>query len=62
MKLAAISGVDGVLTDKDIERVRKLALAERARLGPARATTTRTRTRPLPRGRTATAQPRRHSA
>ncbi len=31
MKLAAISGVNGVLTDKDIARVRKLALAARAR-------------------------------
>jgi predicted amino acid dehydrogenase len=30
MKLAAISGVNGVLTDKDIARVRKLALAARA--------------------------------
>ncbi len=31
MKLAAISGVNGVLTDKDIARVRRLALEARAR-------------------------------
>jgi len=31
MKLAAISGVNGVYTDADIARVRKLALAARAR-------------------------------
>jgi len=31
MKLAAISGVNGVFTDEDIERVRKLALAARAK-------------------------------
>ena len=31
MKLAAISGVNGVFSDADIERVRELALAERAR-------------------------------
>jgi predicted amino acid dehydrogenase len=31
MKLAAISGVNGVFTDADIERVRELALAARAR-------------------------------
>jgi predicted amino acid dehydrogenase len=30
MKLAAISGVDGVFTDEDIARVRELALRERA--------------------------------
>jgi hypothetical protein len=29
MKLAAISGVNGVFSDADIERVRKLALAQR---------------------------------
>jgi len=32
MKLAAISGVNGVFTEKDIDRVRELATAERARL------------------------------
>ena len=31
MKLAAISGVNGVFSDEDIARVRELALAERAR-------------------------------
>jgi hypothetical protein len=31
MKLAAISGVNGPFSDEDIERVRELALAERAR-------------------------------
>lgn len=31
MKLAAISGVNGVFSDADIEQVRKLALAARAR-------------------------------
>jgi len=38
MKLAAISGVDGVLTDDDIARVRRLALAARGR-APAPKTT-----------------------
>ncbi len=33
MKLAAISGVNGVFSDEDIQRVRDLAVAERARLG-----------------------------
>jgi len=36
MKLAAISGVKGVLSDADIARVRKLALAARARAAPSR--------------------------
>jgi predicted amino acid dehydrogenase len=36
MKLAAISGVNGVFSDADIERVRELALAERARRAGAR--------------------------
>jgi hypothetical protein len=31
MKLAAISGVNGVFSDEDIERVRELALAARAK-------------------------------
>jgi predicted amino acid dehydrogenase len=31
MKLAAISGVDGVITDRDIARVRRLAVAARAK-------------------------------
>ena len=38
MKLAAISGVHGVLTDDDIARVRKLALAARARAARRRRT------------------------
>jgi hypothetical protein len=33
MKLAAISGVNGVFSDEDIARVRDLALAARARDG-----------------------------
>jgi predicted amino acid dehydrogenase len=37
MKLAAISGVNGVYSDADIRRVRKLALAARARHGEAGA-------------------------
>jgi len=36
MKLAAISGVNGPFTDEDIDRVRELALAARARLEAAR--------------------------
>jgi hypothetical protein len=35
MKLAAISGVNGPFTDADIRRVRKLALAARARQAAA---------------------------
>jgi hypothetical protein len=34
MKLAAISGVNGPFTDADIRRVRRLALAARARTAP----------------------------
>ncbi|HMM86872.1 dehydrogenase [Azohydromonas sp.] len=37
MRLAAISGVHGVITDDDIARVRELALAARARQGAGRA-------------------------
>ncbi len=37
MKLAAISGVNGVITDADIERVRTLALAARAKSARAKA-------------------------
>ena len=36
MKLAAISGVNGVFTDEDIERVRELALAARAKRAASR--------------------------
>jgi len=36
MKLAAISGVNGVLSDADIERVRGLALAARQRASAPR--------------------------
>jgi hypothetical protein len=36
MKLAAISGVNGVFSDEDIEHVRELALAARAKRRPAR--------------------------
>jgi predicted amino acid dehydrogenase len=62
MKLAAISGVNGVLTDKDIARVRKLALVARARASTEAPTTARTRTRPAPRERATAAQRRRQSA
>jgi sugar phosphate isomerase/epimerase len=37
MKLAAISGVNGPFSDADIRRVRKLALAARARAAEAAA-------------------------
>ena len=39
MKLAAISGVNGVFSDADIERVRELALAARTRQAPKRRRT-----------------------
>jgi predicted amino acid dehydrogenase len=39
MKLAAISGVNGVFSDADIERVRELALAARAGAAPKRRRT-----------------------
>jgi len=46
MRLAAISGVNGVFSDEDIERVRALALAARAKQGkPATKRTTRPATR-----------------
>lgn len=35
MKLAAISGVNGVYTDEDLVRIRELALAKRAEMAPA---------------------------
>ena len=56
MKLAAISGVNGVLTDKDIARVRKLALAARALppVAPTKNAAAR-KARPAPRGRAAAA-------
>ena len=37
MKLAAISGVNGVFSDADIERVRELALAARAKKARVRS-------------------------
>ena len=46
MKLAAISGVNGSFSDEDIERVRKLALVERAKKPAARKRTTRGRIAP----------------
>jgi hypothetical protein len=46
MKLAAISGVNGVFSDADIERVRKLALAARALPAPATAPARRPAARP----------------
>jgi len=33
MRLAAISGVNGVYSDEDLDRVRQLALAKRAEMG-----------------------------
>ncbi len=36
MKLAAISGVNGVYTDSDLARIRELALAKRAQMDPER--------------------------
>ncbi len=58
MKLAAISGVNGPYSDEDIERVRELALAARARaaapLEPAKAAPrARKTTAPRPRSRKA---------
>ena len=58
MKLAAISGVNGPYSDEDIERVRELALAARARaaapLEPAKAAPrARKTTAPRPRARKA---------
>ncbi len=51
MKLAAISGVNGVLTDKDIARVRKLALAARAQPSAPRKNAAPRKARPAPRER-----------
>ncbi|MEP7302829.1 MAG: dehydrogenase, partial [Caldimonas sp.] len=63
MKLAAISGVNGVLTDKDIARVRELALAARAlpAVAPRKKAAAR-KARPAPRGRSVAAQRRRVDA
>ena len=46
MKLAAISGVNGPFTDADIRRVRRLALAARAKQAPVARKTARTLPRP----------------
>jgi predicted amino acid dehydrogenase len=53
MKLAAISGVAGIVTDRDIARVRRLALAARAKAAgaaaaPPRAKAPRRRRTPVP--------------
>jgi hypothetical protein len=62
MKLAAISGVNGVLTDRDIARVRKLALAARAQpTAPGKNAAPR-KERPLPRTRASASHRRRQSA
>jgi predicted amino acid dehydrogenase len=62
MKLAAISGVNGVLTDRDIARVRKLALAARAQpTAPGKNAAPR-KERPLPRTRASASHRRRESA
>ncbi|MEO8310383.1 MAG: dehydrogenase [Caldimonas sp.] len=61
MKLAAISGVGGVLNDDDFARVRRLALAARARAAAPARKTARTRTAALPRDRAA-ASPRPRAA
>ena len=58
MKLAAISGVDGVLTDEDIACVRQLALAARAAASARKSA--RTKTRATPREHAA-ASPRRRT-
>jgi predicted amino acid dehydrogenase len=55
MKLAAISGVNGVLTDKDFARVRRLALAARARPSAPRKPAAPPKERSSPRARTAIA-------
>jgi len=54
MKLAAISGVNGPFSDDDIERVRELALAARAKQAAAKRTTKPERAQPSPRARKAT--------
>ena len=46
MKLAAISGVNGAFSDQDIDRVRRLALAARAKRTADARRATRARTRP----------------
>ncbi|MCU0814112.1 MAG: dehydrogenase, partial [Burkholderiaceae bacterium] len=48
MKLAAISGVHGVITDEQIARVRELALAARAKQPAASARSTARRRAPAP--------------
>jgi hypothetical protein len=62
MKLAAISGVNGVLTDADIARVRKLARAARAAQTPPLGRPTRTKVESPPHKRAAVPQRRRASA
>jgi predicted amino acid dehydrogenase len=54
MKLAAISGVNGVFSDADIAKVRHLALAARAKHTPGSAKKTLAK-RPAPRRRASTA-------
>jgi hypothetical protein len=55
MKLAAISGVNGVFSDEDIARVRELALKARAKQarGQRRATAAASQAAPAPRRRKA---------
>jgi sugar phosphate isomerase/epimerase len=48
MKLAAISGVNGPFSDEDIERVRELALAARAKVAVG-ATVAKPRAKPAAR-------------
>jgi hypothetical protein len=48
MKLAAISGVNGPFSDADIRRVRRLALAARARGAATPAPTKRTKKKEPP--------------
>ena len=56
MKLAAISGVNGPFSDADIRRVRRLALAARAKAA-ASAANTKPKTKP-PRKRTVARRPK----
>jgi sugar phosphate isomerase/epimerase len=57
MKLAAISGVNGPFSDADIRRVRRLALAARAKAAASAAKTMRAKTKP-PKKPTAARRPK----
>jgi predicted amino acid dehydrogenase len=62
MKLAAISGVNGVYSDEDIERVRELALAARAKAAASREPAKAVRKKVAPRKKAAKTPARRRSS